>query len=246
MCTRPMNINTRNNRQKSEIDKYISHTPPESLMSAMADMQSQSISPEQTVQNVYHCMRSSISNRISIYGIKDSSVTKPRWKDMLRNNYTEYSVEFNEEIEVYIEKRNSLYFYGLQGNKINIQCDSAHLMLIDCKDVKINYDRPPVSGISILRCSNIHITENVDTDIMIDDRCDSLGFLDCEYSSNVNIVSRLADGFTLYCVGSLGLNINNEEISSSMYGQIIGRTDNMDIDFLFNQTCNGMLYKSGN
>ena len=274
MCTRPMNIDLDGGAKKRELSRYVSqyvsHTPPDSLMSAMTEMQKYGSSPQQTVQNVYQCMKSSIENKISIYGIQHDTSSRPKWTNTLRNRLTEYVIDHNVSVHISMEKKNSIYLYELHGNNITIESDIAHLMLIDCNDIKLTYVHPPVSGISIMRCVNISISEdglntsctnmNVDNanidnmdicdvgikDIMSDTRLRTglggLGYLDCEYSSDINIESALESGFTLYCVGSVNIGINHEQLECGIYDQILGRTDDMDISFLLGQSGTGMVY----
>lgn len=252
MCSLSRSIDIENQqkqKKKEEIAKYLSHTPPDSLLSAMADMQSQGRSPQQTVQNVYECMKSSIENKISIYGIEHISVTRPRWTDNMRHGHTEYVTDHNSSINIGIEKKNSIYLYGLHGNTISISSNIAHLMLIDCTNICLSYVQAPVSGISIMRCTNLYITEMLDNEDMMDiddsnSNGTSLGYLDCEYSSNVNIVAKLESSFTLYCVGSLGVCINKEQLGCNVYDQILGRADDTDISFMLGQSGSGMVYNS--
>lgn len=114
-------------------------------------------------------------------------------------------------LNIGLEKKNSLFLYGLHNVKVKIESCLSHITLINCTEITISYIQAPISGINILRCEGVYISEYTDYNYI----CTDLGYLDIEYSTNIIIDSRVEPGFTIYCIGSTLMEVNGESIDST-------------------------------
>ena len=191
------------------LDDYIlDHCDTNNIKLALEDMAEHGLSDKTTAKNIHSCVISCQKKCISLNSNYDSdddvihNLDKfSKWNGDIEENTTNYRVDNLNDVIITMKITDSLFLENIESTSITVKGRCSRIMIINCNNLDIKCETPPVCDIYVYSSSRITLDIPNKSDIH------HLGSFGVELSNDISLKTGVIHGFQLTSHYSFDVNI---------------------------------------